>query len=85
MKIDTHNNRRNIAGKRIKEARKRNGLSQSQLADQMQNSGIIIKDNGISCIELGNRTIYDYELSAFATVLDVSVEWLLNETDEKNE
>ncbi len=84
MKKHTHNNRRNIAGKRIKEARKRKKLSQSQLAAKMQVAGTTIEDKMISCIEIGNRTIYDYELSAFAKVLGVSVEWLLNETDESN-
>ncbi len=85
MKTHTHNNRRNIAGKRIKEARKRKKLSQSQLAAKMQVAGTTIEDKMISCIEIGNRTITDYELPVFAKVLGVSVYWLLGLTDNPNE
>ena len=84
MKIYDFNGKKNISGERIRKERKRQKLSQTDLAAKMQVAGTTIEDKMISCIEIGNRTIYDYELSAFAKVLGVSVEWLLNETDESN-
>ena len=77
MKIYDFNGKKNISGDRIREARLKKRLSQSDLAAQMQVEGIIIERDSVSRIEIGTRFIPDYELPLFAKVLGVSVDWLL--------
>lgn len=77
MKIYDYNGKKNISGDRIREARQKKRLSQSDLAARMQVEGVVIERDSISRIEIGTRFVPDYELPAFAKVLDVSVDWLL--------
>lgn len=77
MKIYDYNGKKNISGDRIREARQKKRLSQSDLAARMQVEGVVIERDSISRIEIGTRFVPDYELPAFARVLDVSVDWLL--------
>lgn len=81
MKIYTFNGKKNISGPRIRAARKKKRLSQSDLAAKMQLEGIVIERDSISRIELGTRFIPDYELPVYAKILDVSIEWLLGSND----
>lgn len=68
---------KNISGKRIKELREQQGLSQDQLSGRLARKGITIDRAGISKIETGIRSIYDFELKATAKILNVSADWLL--------
>ena len=77
MKIYEFKGKKNLSGSRIREARQKLGLSQSELAAQMQVEEIMIERDSISRIEIGTRFIPDYELPAFSKVLNVSVAWLL--------
>lgn len=77
MKIYDFAGKKNICGLRIKEARKRRGLSQVDLAAQMQVAGIIIERDSISRIEIGTRFVPDYELPIYSKILKVDVAWLL--------
>ena len=77
MKIYDFNGKKNISGDRIREARLKRRLSQSDLAAQMQVEGIMIERDSVSRIEIGTSFIPDYELPFFAKVLGVSVDWLL--------
>lgn len=81
MKIYDFNGKKNISGDRIREARQKKRLSQSDLAARMQVEGIIIERDSISRIEIGTRFIPDYELPFFSKVLGVSVDWLLGLSD----
>ncbi len=81
MKIYDFNGKKNISGDRIREARLRRRMSQSDLAAKMQVEGIVIERDSISRIEIGTRFIPDYELPLFSKVLNVSVEWLLGMID----
>ena len=78
MKIYDFNGRKNICGDRIREARLKRRMSQSDLAARMQIEGIQIERDSISRIEIGTRFVPDYELPLFSKVLNGSVEWLLN-------
>ena len=80
MKIYDYNGKKNISGDRIREARLKLRLSQSDLAAKMQTEGIVIERDSISRIEIGTRFIPDYELPIFAKILNVSVLWLLGLT-----
>ena len=81
MKIYDYNGKKNICGDRVHEARCRLRLTQSDLAAKLQVSGINIERDSISRIEIGTRFVADYELRALASLLKVSVAWLLGEQD----
>ena len=77
MKIYDYNGKKNISGDRIRQARQKRRLSQTDLAARMQVAGVIIERDSISRIEIGTRFVPDYELPVFARILGVSVPWLL--------
>jgi transcriptional regulator with XRE-family HTH domain len=77
MKIYDYNGKKNICGERIREARLKLRLSQSDLAARVQVEGVIMERDSISCVEIGTRFVPDYEIPIFAKVLGVSVLWLL--------
>lgn len=77
MKIYDFNGKKNICGARVKEARKRLGLSQIDLAARLQVEGVVIERDSVSRIEIGTRFVADYELVILARVLGVSVTYLL--------
>ena len=77
MKIYDFNGKKNICGAKIKSARKKQGLSQENLAARLQVEGINIERDSISRIEIGTRFVADYELAALCKVLNVSPDYLL--------
>lgn len=77
MKIYDFNGKKNICGDRVREARQKQRISQTDLAARLQVSGVIIERDSISRIEIGTRFVADYELAVLASSLKVSVEWLL--------
>ncbi len=78
MKNSGYNDKLNIAGDRIRAARKLADLSQAKLATKMQLKGISITQKAISRLEKGERFIHDYEIVAFSEVLNVSIAYLLH-------
>ena len=64
-------------GDRIREARLRARLSQSDLCRRLQLAGVIVERDVISRIENGGRFVADFEVVVIADVLEVSVDWLL--------
>ena len=80
MKIYDYQGKKNVCGNRIREARNKKRLSQSDLAAKLQIAGVTLERDSISRIEIGTRFVADYELMTFADVLGVSVEWLLSDT-----
>lgn len=81
MKIYDYHGKKNICGERIKEARGKAGITQSDLAARLQIRGIIIERDSISRIETGTRFVADYELLELADILKVSVTWLLGKDE----
>lgn len=77
MKIYDFEGKKNISGGRIREARIKKRLTQTDLAAKLQIEGIIMERDSLSRAEIGTRFIPDYELPAFARILGVSVNWLL--------
>ena len=77
MKIYDYNGKKNISGERIREARLKLRLSQSELAARVQVEGVIMERDSISRVEIGTRCVPDYEIPVFARVLGVSPLWLL--------
>lgn len=79
MKIYDYNGKKNLCGNRIREARLRQRLSQYDLAARLQTQGILIEQDSISRIDIGTRFVADYEVKVLAKVLNVPLEWLLEE------
>ena len=77
MKTLPYNGKQNISGERIREARLRARISQTELAAQLQTDGILIEQDVLSKIEHGTRLVQDFELKAIARRLKVSVDWLV--------
>lgn len=76
MKIYAYKGKSNLCGERIRLARAKNRITQSDLAARMQVAGIMLERDSISRIEIGTRFVTDYELKVFVEVLGVSMEWL---------
>ncbi|MDE6836806.1 MAG: helix-turn-helix domain-containing protein [Acutalibacter sp.] len=83
MKIYKYGERCNISGKKIRELREKRQLTQEQLAAKLQVEGIPLQQKSISRIEDGSRVVADYELKIFAKVLQVSIDFLLEEDKVK--
>lgn len=77
MKIYDYNGRKNLCGRRTREARTRLHMTQGDLATQLQLAGVVIERDCISRIEMGTRFVADYELMELSKILKVSVNWLL--------
>ncbi len=69
---------KNIIGARVQAARLRMKppMTQAQLADKLSEQGVTIDRAGISKIEIGARSVYDFEIKAFSKVLGVTLDWL---------
>ena len=73
----TTDGRNNLCGVRIAEIRKSMGISQRELADRLQVTGLDVDKNAVQRIEAGKRFVTDIELVALAKVLNVTVEQLI--------
>ena len=77
--------RRNIIGKRLREARQgfKLPLTQDQLSGRLASEGVQLDRVAIAKIESGLRCAFDFELRALAIILKVDVRWLLGMEDER--
>lgn len=82
MKIYDFNGRKNLCGDKVREARQKQRMSQSDLAAKLQVNGIILERDSISRIESGTRFVADYELLILSKVLKVEMRWLLSADEE---
>lgn len=79
MKIYEYKGRKNLCGERIRLARLKARITQSELAARLQVEGVLLERDSISRIEIGTRFVTDYELKVISKILKVDVEWLLEE------
>lgn len=79
MKIYWHKGKKNIIGCNVRQLRRKAKLTQEQLAAKLQVAGYELDRLAIVRIEAGNRFVADYEVKAFAIVLNVSIEKLYAE------
>ncbi|MBQ4107787.1 MAG: helix-turn-helix transcriptional regulator [Clostridia bacterium] len=68
----------NMIGQNIKKYRKLKGLKQQELSNQLELMGVYVCRGSISRIEDSQRTVTDIELYAFAKVLNVSIDDLID-------
>ncbi len=66
-----------MVGARVTEARKRSHMKQAELLSKLQVAGLEISAPALSLLEGQKRPVTDFELCALASVLHVSVDWLL--------
>ena len=64
----------NWVGKRIAELRQERGMSQNDLAIQLQKCGLDVDKNAIQLLEHGHRYVRDMELFLIAKILRVRIE-----------
>jgi hypothetical protein len=71
--------RRNIIGKRVREARLRLDppLTQDRLSGKLAKRGIQLDRVAVAKVETGLRCAFDFEVAALAQVLKVDASWLL--------
>lgn len=69
---------KNLISQRLIELRRIHGLSQRDLARRLQLAGYDIDKNVITRIENDKRYVSDIEIKAFATVFDVSYDFLID-------
>jgi len=69
---------KNLISQRLIELRKEHGLSQRDLARELQLAGYDMDKNVITRIETGKRYVTDIELQALARIFDVSYEYLID-------
>ena len=77
MKFYEYHGKRTICGDRIREARLKRRLSQSDLCKLLQLRGVMVERDTISRMESGSRFVADFEAVVIAEVLEVPVLWLL--------
>ena len=77
MKIYDYNGKKNLCGRKIREFRKQEHISQSDFAAQVQIKGVTLERDSISRIENGTRFVADYELKIFSEVLGTEISLLL--------
>lgn len=68
---------RNIIGARVTQARLEQGMKQVELLAKLQLAGVDLSIPALSLLEGQKRPVSDIELNALATILNVSVDWLL--------
>ncbi len=71
------NKMKNICGKKIRQERKKQQLSQTELANLLKEHGVVLDQKAMSRIELQMRIVADFELMAFSKVLQVDMMDLL--------
>ena len=69
----------NIIGKRLASIRKQKGFNQKQISDALREKGVILSTSSISKIENRTRKVSDIEVLVLSEVLNVSVDYLLND------
>lgn len=69
----------NLISKNLRQLRKKNKLSQEELAAKMQLLGVDIDQQLISKIELNKRFVKDYELACLCRIFGVSEKDLLSD------
>jgi transcriptional regulator with XRE-family HTH domain len=73
---------KNIIGSRVREARKKSGITQLELALKLQLLGINIERSAIAKLESGRRPASDIEAASIAYILTVPLTWLFEDSKE---
>ena len=80
-----YNNQPNIIGNILSKARIKKGISKTDLCRKLELLGIEFDRNEIYRIENYKMSVKDFELIAFASVLDIDLNLLKKELDLDND
>lgn len=69
---------KNLIGERLRCLRARTGMSQRDLAHQLQLTGMDMDKNVITRIETNQRYVTDLELQALVHIFEVSYQYLID-------
>ncbi|MGN0181083.1 MAG: helix-turn-helix domain-containing protein [Candidatus Ornithomonoglobus sp.] len=78
MKQRINANGKNLIGKRLRGLRADKGLSQRDLARELQLIGMDMDKNVITRIETNKRYVTDFELQALKQIFGVSYDYLID-------
>ncbi|MGN0481268.1 MAG: helix-turn-helix domain-containing protein [Lachnospiraceae bacterium] len=79
MKIYWDGKSKNIIGSKVKNLRKKAGLTQKELAEKLQLEGHDFSDLTILRIEQGKRFVPDYEVVILADYFNITTDELLKQ------
>lgn len=83
MGVRTYKGKYNIIGERVKYYRNQNKMSAEKLSTKLTLLGFESTANTIFKIEMGSRTVTDFELGAIAKSLNVSLDDLMSDYMKK--
>lgn len=83
MKQRINANGKNLIGERLRELRADKGLSQRDLARELQLIGMDMDKNVITRIETNKRYVTDFELQALKQIFDVSYDYLIDGAESR--
>ena len=69
----------NVVGQKIRFYREKNNFSYQKLSDKLMLFGVDIHKQAIYNIEIGKRTVVDYELCAFAKCFKITFNDLISD------
>lgn len=85
MAVRKLNNNLNVISENLKFYRKQKHLSQADLIQELNLLGINMHKNDISLIESNERTVKDYEVWGLLKILDISIDELFKDIENKLE
>lgn len=80
--LKRYNNKKNISGTLIRNAREEKGMSKVRLSQLLDTYGIYINTDELLRIEKNQLLVKDFELVAIAQILDIDLNQLKNDLEE---
>lgn len=79
--IKQYNNKKNIAGTLIKEAREKKEMTKTELSKKLELYSVYINRDELLLIEKNQLLVKDFELAAISVILDIDLNNLKNYLD----
>ena len=79
--IKQYNNKKNIAGLLIKEARERKQMSKTDLSKKLELKSVYINRDELLLIEKNKLLVKDFEIAAISEILDIDLNKLKDYLD----
>lgn len=79
--LKKYNDKKNIAGSLIKEAREKKKMTKTELSKKLELKGVCINRDELLLIEKNQLLVKDFELAAISEILDIDLNNLKNYLD----
>lgn len=79
--LKKYNDKKNIAGSLIKEAREKKEMTKTELSKKLELKGVCINRDELLLIEKNQLLVKDFELAAISEILDIDLNNLKNYLD----